>query len=96
MTEATKPHHFELVMNSYSNGLLNQEVVLVREYANTPAQLTAKQMQFTKFAAAKIVAVCIEAMDEMSMPLQTQGFEELMAMFAEFGAKPPKAKVKRK
>ena len=78
-----KPHYFELVMKSYSGGILNQEVVIVREYAQTPSELTVKQMGFTKSAAIPIMEAVIKAMDEMSMPLQEQGLKELTEAFEE-------------
>lgn len=81
----SKPHYFELVMNSYSNGELNQEVVIVREYASTPGELTAKQMAFTKSASVKLVQAVIDAMDELSMPVQEAGMAELMEQFAQAG-----------
>lgn len=68
-----KNHYFEVVMNSYSDGVLNQEVV-VREYAETGAELTAKQIAFTKDVIPAIVA----AFDSMSAPLQEQGFKEMV------------------
>ena len=77
-----KPHYFELVMNSYSNGELNQEVVVVREYANDPAELVAKQMAFTRAATVKIAQAVVDAMDEMSMPYQKMGEAEFAAILA--------------
>ena len=79
---ADKPHFFELVMNSYSEGKLNQEVVLVREYATTPGELCLKQMSFTKSAAPAILDAVVKACDELSMPYQEQGMEEAMAAFS--------------
>ena len=73
----TKDHYFELVMNSYSNGKLNQEVVLVREYADTSGQLALKQMTFTKDAAVTIVQACIDAMENQSLPFQMKGLQEM-------------------
>jgi hypothetical protein len=73
-----KPHYFELVMNSYSEGVLNQEVVVVREYAPTGAQLTAKQMAFTKSAYPAISEAVIKAMDELSLPYQELGMQEML------------------
>ena len=90
-----KPHYFELVMNSYSEGELNQEVVLVREYADTPSELTAKQMGFSKEAAVTIVQAVVDAMDKLSMPLQEEGMKEMLAAFEEMkkgGKAKPKAK----
>jgi len=80
-----KPHYFELVMNSYSDGALNQEVVIVREYANTPGELCLKQMTFTKAATVKIAQTVVDAMDEMSKPIQELGAAELIAAMEEFG-----------
>jgi hypothetical protein len=79
-----KPHYFELVMNSYSEGELNQEVVIVREYAVNSVQLTAKQMAFTKEATVPIVQAVINAMDKMSAPLQEEGLNQMMEAFEEF------------
>jgi hypothetical protein len=78
-----KPHYFELVMNSYSAGVLNQEVVLVREYAPTGAQLCAKQMAFTKLATVPIAEAVVKAMDEMSLPFQELGFQQMAEFFEE-------------
>ena len=72
----SKPHYFEVVMNSYSDGALNQEVV-VREYAATGAELTAKQMAFSKAVMPAIMG----AFDEMSKPMQEQGLEEIAEAF---------------
>jgi hypothetical protein len=80
-----KPHYFELVMNSYSEGVLNQEVAFVREYAATGPQLTAKQMAFTKIVAAPIVATVVDAMDQMSLPFQELGMKEMLEEFANGG-----------
>jgi hypothetical protein len=80
-----KPHYFELAMRSYSNGEMNQEVIILREFAKTPGELTAKQMAFTKFAAGNIVGVVIDAMDEMSKPIQDMGMAEMAAAMEEFG-----------
>ena len=77
-----KPHHFEIVMNSYSDGALNQEVI-VREYANTPGELTLKQMAMTKDVIPKIV----ESFDKMSMPWQEQGMAEAGEVFAQGNGK---------
>jgi len=79
----TKPHYFELSLRSVSNGVLNQECPLVREYADTPGELTMKQMMFTKEAAAKIAQVVIDAMDTMSMPYQELGVAELASQMEE-------------
>ena len=81
----TKPHYFELVMNSYSEGVLNQEVVLVREYAVNGAQLTAKQMAFTRDATVPIAKAVVDAMDKMSMPYQQIGLQEMADAIGEFG-----------
>jgi len=79
-----KPHFFDVVMNSTSvieegdvpgfpAGIyLNQEVI-VREYAFTPAELTAKQMPFTKVVIPAIVG----AFDELSKPLQEMGMQQM-------------------
>jgi hypothetical protein len=71
-----KPHHFEIVMNSYSDGVLNQEVI-VREYANTAGELTVKQMAMTK----DVIPIIVESFDKMSMPFQEQGMAELGEVF---------------
>jgi hypothetical protein len=86
-----KPHYFELVMNSYSGGIMNQEIVIVREYAATGAQLTAKQMAFTRSAFPAIAQAVVDAMDEMSMPFQELGLEQMAEFFetVEGGRKPP-------
>ena len=76
MSNPNKPHHFEIVMNSYSEGVLNQEVI-VREYATTGAELTLKQMAMTKDVIPKIV----ESFDNMSMPFQEQGLVEAAATY---------------
>ena len=76
MSNPNKPHHFEIVMNSYSEGVLNQEVI-VREYATTVAELTLKQMAMTKDVIPKIV----ESFDNMSMPFQEQGLVEAAATY---------------
>jgi hypothetical protein len=93
-TNLVKPHYFELVMNSYSAGVLNQEVVIVREYAPTGAQLTAKQMAFTKSAYPAISEAVIKAMDEMSLPYQELGMQEMLDWFENLEdgrpGKPPK------
>ena len=98
-----KPHYFELVMNSYSGGIMNQEIVIVREYAPTGAQLTAKQMAFTRSAFPAIAQAVVDAMDEMSMPFQELGLEQMLEYFETVeggrkpgeGDKPPgKAKVR--
>jgi len=80
-----KPHYFELVMRSVSEDTLNQEVVIVREYAKTPGELTVKQMQFTREAAAPIAAIVVDTMDKMSMPIQEMGLQELQADLSAFG-----------
>jgi hypothetical protein len=79
-----KPHYFEVVMNSYSAGILNQECILVREYAATGAQLTAKQMAFTKSAAVPITQAVVDAMDKMSAPVQEVGMQQMVDAFEEF------------
>lgn len=92
-----KPHYFELVMNSYSGGIMNQEVVIVREYAPTGAQLCAKQMAFTKFAFPKIAQVVVDAMDEMSMPFQELGLEQMAEFFENVeGGRLPPGQAKKK
>jgi len=79
-----KPHYFEVVMNSYSDGVLNQEVS-VREYANTPSELTAKQMTFSKV----VIPAIMNAFDSLSMPLQEQGLKEMAeALNADLKTKP--------
>ena len=83
-----KKHYFEVVMNSYSDGVLNQEVA-IREYAATGAELTVKQMAVTK----KVIPVLVAAFDEMSMPYQEAGLAEMAEAFE--AEKPGKAKVKR-
>lgn len=88
-----KPHYFEVVMNSCSevNGqkVLNQEVI-VREYANTPAELTAKQMPFSMEA----IPAMLGAFDTMSKPLQEQGVVEMAEAFEEEVAARKAAKAK--
>ena len=49
-----KPHYFEVCMTSYSEGVLNQEV-LVREYAATPEELVSKQMRYTNLAMPAVI-----------------------------------------
>jgi len=93
-TNLVKPHYFELIMNSYSGNILNQEVVIVREYANTPGELTLKQMTFTKSATPKIIEAVIATMDEMSMPLQEQGLKELTEAFEEMSKDKSSSKKK--
>ena len=90
-TNLVKPHYFELVMNSYSGGVMNQEVVIVREYAPTGAQLCAKQMEFTRTAFPAIAQAVVDAMDKMSMPFQELGTEQMLEYFEEVegGRKPP-------
>lgn len=95
-----KPHYFEVVMNSTSEikegdvegfpagTYLNQEV-LVREYAFTPAELTAKQMPFTK----KVIPSITDAFDELSMPLQQQGMMEMAEALEKDNAKRNNAKT---
>ena len=80
-----KPHYFEVVMNSVSNGVLNQEVIVVREYANTPGELTMKQMAFTKEATIPIAQAVVDAMDKLSAPIQELGMQELVGSMEEFG-----------
>lgn len=80
-----KPHYFELVMNSYSNGVLNQEVVIVREYAHSGAELTAKQMAFTRATTVPIAQAVVDAMDEMSKPYQEIGMQEMVDAISAFG-----------
>ena len=82
-----KSHYFEVVMNSYSgNGsVLNQEVVLVREYAETGAILTAKQMAFSKEAVVPMAKAVVDAMDKMSAPLQEEGYRQIQEAFEKFG-----------
>ena len=90
-----KPHYFELSLRSVSNGVLNQECPIVREYADTPGELTLKEMKFTKTASLKIAAVVVEAMDEMSMPYQEIGVAEMAAQMEEMtghGQSKPKKK----
>jgi hypothetical protein len=76
-----KPHYFDLVMRSVSGGVVNQEIVIVREFASTPGELTVKQMSFTKDAAVQIVQAVIDAMDKQSAPVQEVGQQELLAAF---------------
>ena len=81
-----KDHFFDVVMRSVSrdeNGewVLNQEVPLLREFANTPGELTLKQMTFTKDVGQEIVASIIKAMDNQSMPYQEQGMKEMAEQF---------------
>ena len=72
-------------MRSVSNGYLNQEVPLVREYAKTPGLLVAKQMQFTKSIGLKVAQLVIDATDEMSADYQKRGLAELTAQIEELG-----------
>ena len=74
-----KDHYFEVAMRSYSNGVLNQEVIIVREFAKTGAELTLKQMGYTKSAAVKIVQASIDAMDDLSGEYQKVGAAEIIA-----------------
>lgn len=71
-----KPHYFEIVMNSTSDVdgkiYLNQEVV-VREYAFTPSELTAKQMKMSK----DVIPSILSSFDEMSLPLQEEGMKQM-------------------
>ena len=83
----SKPHYFELVMNSYSDGELNQEIVIIREYASTPGELVAKQMQFSESASVPIVQAVLAATGEMSAPIREMGQQELMAAFADWAGK---------
>lgn len=85
-----KDHFFDVVMRSVSrdeNGdwVLNQEVPLLREFANSPGELTLKQMTFTKDAGPDIVAAIIAAMDKQSMPFQELGMKEMQELFESFG-----------
>lgn len=90
MSEPTyKPHYFDLVMRSVSEGVINQEVVLVREFANTPGELTVKQMGFSKDAGVPIVQAVIAAMDKQSAPIQELGQQELLAAFESWGKGKP-------
>jgi hypothetical protein len=77
-----KPHMFDIVMNSYSEVdgkvMLNQEVI-IREYADTPSQLTAKQMEVTRVVIPSIIG----AFDGMSKTLQDQGITEMAEAFEE-------------
>lgn len=84
-----KDHFFDIVMRSVSrdeNGdwVLNQEVPLLREFANSPGELALKQMTFTKDAGPDIVAAIIAAMDKQSMPLQELGMKEIQELFEAF------------
>ena len=83
-----KPHFFDVVMNSTSEltpeedplgvgGIyLNQEVI-VREYAFTPQELTAKQMPFSK----EVIPAITGAFDTLSAPVQELGVQEMMENF---------------
>jgi hypothetical protein len=77
-----KPHMFDIVMNSYSEVdgkvMLNQEVI-IREYADTPSQLTTKQMEVTRVVIPSIIG----AFDGMSKILQDQGAVEMGEAFEE-------------
>jgi hypothetical protein len=90
-----KPHYFELSMRSVSTNaagdlVLNQEVPLVREYAETPGELTLKQMMFTKSDQIPvIIKAVIKIMDGMSMPYQEIGMAELAAQMADMAKVPP-------
>lgn len=94
MSEPTyKPHYFDVLMRSVSNGVVNQEVIIVREYANTPGELTLKQMTFTKDAGVPLVQAVIDAMDKQSMPIQQIGMDEMIAAMEEWsGGKKPAGK----
>lgn len=92
----TKPHYFELVMRSVSDDTLNQEVIILREYAHTPGELCLKQMQFTKDVTAPITEAVIKSMDAMSLPIQELGMAEMVTSMEEFGgASKPAPKPKR-
>ena len=80
LSDGQKDHYFELAMRSYSNGVLNQEVILVREFARTPGELTLKHIGFSKSAAVPIVQAVVVAMDEMSGAYQKIGEAELLAL----------------
>ena len=97
MAEPTyKPHYFDLVMRSVSDNVVNQEVVVVREYASTPAELVLKQMTFTKDAAVAICQVVVDAMDKQSLPIQEMGVQELAAALDEWaGGKGASKKFER-
>jgi len=71
-----KPHYFEVVMNSYSDGVLNQ-VVQIREYAATGGELTLKQMAFTK----DVIPAMVQSFDNMSQAWQEQGLTEAAEAF---------------
>ena len=66
----------------------------MREYANDPAELVAKQMAFTRAATVKIAQAVVDAMDEMSMPLQEAGMAQMLKDFEEWGKSKPKPKKK--
>lgn len=86
-----KDHYFELSLRSVSRDetgdlVLNQEIPLVREYANTPGELTLKQMMFAKSDQIPvIIQAIINIMDGMSMPFQEQGMAELAAQIEQLG-----------
>jgi hypothetical protein len=79
-----KPHFFDVVMNSTSElaegdvpGMpagvyLNQEVI-VREYAFTAAELTAKQMPFSM----EVIPAIVGAFDKLSKPFQEMGVAQM-------------------
>jgi hypothetical protein len=71
-----KKHYFEVVMNSYSDGVLNQEVI-VREYAKTGEELTVKNMKM----ARDVIPAVVKSFDEMSQPVQEAGMQQMMAEF---------------
>jgi len=79
-----KPHYFEITMNSYSDGVLNQ-VVHIREYASTGGELTLKQMAFTK----DVIPAIVDSFDKMSGPWQEQGLKEAGEVFEKATGKKP-------
>ena len=86
-----KPHYFELSLRSVSRDeetgklVLNQEIPIVREYANTPGELVIKQMMFSKSAMIAVANATLKACDEMSMGFQVSGMGELAAQMEALG-----------
>lgn len=81
----SKPHYFELSLRSVSNGKLNQEIPLVREYADTPGELVFKNIKFAKAARDPVTKVVMDIMEQMAMPFYEQGAKEIAEAFESFG-----------
>ena len=86
-----KPHYFELSLRSVSTDeatgklVLNQEIPIVREYANTSGELALKQMMFSKSAMVPVANAVLAAMDEMSMAFQVSGMSEAAVQMEALG-----------